>query len=503
MAPDPSSLTSGITFNSVPLRESFCDPYLDALVELYKDDDHSKLDESHANRVENVGTESFDPPDDDFIHEDIVSNNSSINNRLLTESSTYMYEQEPFDAYRCKFNQLCIDIGLGEPSIIERMDGGSYNRVIGLSFRSESGIQRRVLRIPREWDAKWSKQTDIQNQAEITMWLQRFAVLRVPKVLAIDTTAANSLKSPYVLQERIQGIPLDNLTFEIPEQLPMSTRLEVLKTIAEFIIELERTTLDKPGKLVGTHSVPWTSTSIDSFTPRIEFAGFSPNSMESAPSPETQDLPSLLSTMIKAHQTNRTQDDAQWEMLQVVLGEMVARDCFKSSDSINFLWHWDLEPRHIFVGKSESGKWEVSGVIDWDDVKSMPLVLTRAPRSWLWFYEERFEYCNNFTFPWNGDYDAPLDLPLNQDVTIVKEYFDRIMQEADPTYMDDTYGRGFWIRRLARFARDGFYSPWDFRRYEKFIEDWNNYIGDVGSIYGENMYHILLDDVRDNHMQGG
>ncbi|TGO84861.1 hypothetical protein BPOR_0457g00060 [Botrytis porri] len=470
MDSDPASLISGITFNSVPLRESFCDSCLDALVECYKDGNHSKLDESHANHVPNVGTEKFDPPDDDFIHEDIISNNSSINNRFLTQSSTYMYEQEPFDTYRCKVNQLCIDIGLGEPSTIERMDGGSYNRVIGLSFRSESGIQQRILRIPREWDAKWSKQTDIQNQAEIIMWLQRFEFLHVPKVLAIDTTTANPLKSPYVLQERIQGIPPDELFFEIPQQLPMSKRLEVVKTIAEFIVKLESTTLDKPGKLVGTHAVLWTSTSIASSTPRIEFAGFSPSFMESAPPLEKQDLPSLLSNMIKAHQTIRTQDDAQWEMLQ------------------------DLEPRHIFVEKFESEKWEVSGVIDWDDVKSMPLVLTRSPRSWLWFYEERFEYCNNFTFPWNGDYDAPLDLPLYKDVTIVKEYFDRVMQEADPTYMDDTYGRGFWIRRLARFARDGFYCPWDLGRYEKFIEDWNKYIGDVGSIYGGSMYHILLED---------
>ncbi|TGO74627.1 hypothetical protein BELL_0267g00140 [Botrytis elliptica] len=487
MDSDTSSLASGITFDSVPLRGSFCEPYLDALVERYKDDTHSKLDESHANRIGNVGTENLDLPDDDFINEEIISNNSSMRTQFPTRSSTYMYEQESFDTYRCKVNQLCIDIGLGEPSTIERMDGGSFNRVIGLSFRKGFGIQRRILRIPREWDAKWSKQTDIQNQAEITMWLQQFAFLHVPKVLAIDTTAANSLKSPFVLQERIRGIPLDNLFFETPAQLSMSAKLEVVKTIAEFIIKLERTTLDKPGRLVGTHVVPWTSSSIDSSTPRIEFAGFSASFMETAPPLEKQNLPSLISNMIEYHRSNRTEDDTVWDMLLVVLEEMAARHFFKLSDSINVLWHWDLEPRHIFVEKSESGKWEVSGVIDWDDVKSMPLVLTRAPRSWLWFYEERFEYGNNFTYPWDGDYDAPLELPLNEDVTIVKEYFDRMMQEADPTYMDDTYGRGLWIRRLARFARDGIYGTLHLRKCEKFIEDWNNYIGDVGSIFGENM----------------
>ena len=124
----------------------------------------------------------------------------------------------------------------------------------------------------------------------------------------------------------------------------------------------------------------------------------------------------------------------------------------------------------------------------------VPLVLTRAPRSWLWFNEERFEYRNNCTFPWDGDYDAPPDLPLNKDATIVKECFDRIMQEADLTYMDDMYSRGLWIRRLARFARDGFRDCGEFERCDKFIQGWNNHIGDLSSIYVEPVYHTLLED---------
>ncbi|THV52705.1 hypothetical protein BGAL_0071g00130 [Botrytis galanthina] len=251
----------------------------------------------------------------------------------------------------------------------------------------------------------------------------------------------------------------------------MSTRLEVVKAVADFIIKLERTTLEKPGRLVGTHTVPWTSTSFASPTPRIEFAGLSQNFTESV-SPLEQDLPSLLFNMMKAHHDFRTETNADWETLLVILREMEDRQFFKLSDSIKVLWHWDLQPRHIFVEKPESGQWEI-----------LALVLRGV-----------FEYASYFTHPWDGDYDAPLDLPLNKDVTIVKEYFDRIMQEADPTYMNDTYGRGHWVRRLTRLARGGFNSSLDIRRFEKFIEDWDDYTGDLGAIYGENMYHILLDD---------
>ncbi|TGO14450.1 hypothetical protein BTUL_0053g00490 [Botrytis tulipae] len=465
-----SSLTSGITFNNVQIRDSICDPYLDALVECYKDGNNSRLDESHANGVGNIGTENFDPPDHDFIHGDIVSDNSFTTNKPSTESSTYMYEQEPFDTYRTKVNQLLW------PTINYRAYGWR-------KFQSGDWLV-----VPNWLLDSATYSTGPGKMAEIIMWLQRFAFLRVPKVLAIDTTTENSLKSPFVLQERVQGIPLDDLFFEIPTQLPMSTRLEVVKAVAKFIIKLERTTLDKPGRLVGIHTVPWTSTSMASSTPRIEFDSFAPNFMESAP-PFEEELPSLLFNLMTAHHDFRTE-----EMLVVVLREMDERQFFKSSDSTNVLWHWDLQPRHIFVEKSESGQWEVSGVIDWDDVNSMPLVLTRAPRYWLWFYEECFEYASYFTHPWDSDYDAPVDLPLNKDVTIVKEYFDRIMQETDPTYMDDTYGRGHWIRRLVRLARVGLDSPWDLERLDQFINDWDDYTGALGSIYGEYMYHILLDD---------
>lgn len=150
MVSDPFSLTLGITFDSMKLRKSVSDPYLDALVEYYKDGNYYKLNEGHANHIGSVGTENFDPPDDDCLDGDTGSNNSSITTQLLTKSSTCMHEKEPFDACRCKVNQLCIDISLGAPSTIDRTNGGSYNRVIGLSFQSNSGIQRRVLRILRE-----------------------------------------------------------------------------------------------------------------------------------------------------------------------------------------------------------------------------------------------------------------------------------------------------------------------------------------------------------------
>ena len=43
-------------------------------------------------------------------------------------------DEEPFDTYKLKFIQLCLDIGYCEPSHVKEMEGGSYNKIVGLTF---------------------------------------------------------------------------------------------------------------------------------------------------------------------------------------------------------------------------------------------------------------------------------------------------------------------------------------------------------------------------------
>jgi hypothetical protein len=114
-------------------------------------------------------------------------------------------------------------------------------------------------------------------------------------------------------------------------------------------------------------------------------------------------------------------------------------------------------------------EWVISGVIDWDDALSVPLVLARTPPTWLWFDEgER-------TLSWSGNRDTMPERDLTNDELLIKAHFDQIMARRCPTYLEDAYHRGVWIRALARFALYGFHYGQDFERYDKFVLDWENY----------------------------
>lgn len=118
-----------------------------------------------------------------------------------SESSTLEYEQELFETFRDKVIQLCIDIGFGAPSEVERMTGGSFNRVIGLAFPT-TPVVRYVLRISRlQLDPNEAQ--SIKDQVAVLLYLS--TRLPVTKVAAYDCTIRNAIKSQYMLQERLPG----------------------------------------------------------------------------------------------------------------------------------------------------------------------------------------------------------------------------------------------------------------------------------------------------------
>ncbi|KAF4617039.1 hypothetical protein G7Y89_g15110 [Cudoniella acicularis] len=118
---------------------------------------------------------------------------------------------------------------------------------------------------------------------------------------------------------------------------------------------------------------------------------------------------------------------------------------------------------------STQGKWTISGIIDWDDVLSVPLVLARKPPSWLWFSEL------TRTLQWTGNRDTPPERDLTEDELTIKAHYDQIMARKSPIYIDDTYHRGIWLRKLARFAIYGFTSNEDWKKFWAFEKDWAGY----------------------------
>lgn len=125
---------------------------------------------------------------------------------------------------------------------------------------------------------------------------------------------------------------------------------------------------------------------------------------------------------------------------------------------------------------STKKNWEVSGILDWDNALSVPLVISRQPPQWLWCEEE------NRSTDFTGNFDIPPTRELTQDELLIKGHFDQIMSRADPTYIEDAYGRGVWLRRLARMALDGFGGYGGYERAEILQEEWEKHFMSISEM---------------------
>jgi hypothetical protein len=462
----------------------------------------SEFDDQRSNADGKVSESSDKRSNED----DNASENSDQNRNADAKSrrsSTSEYEQESFETYQHKVAQLCHDIGYGEPSKIERMKGGGYNRTIGLTL--PSGQQRGyVLRIPRS-ALEEVLMGEIKDQVAVTLHLSKYEFLHVPVIAAFDTTVNNTLECQYVLQERIDGVALDHVFYT----LPLAEKLQITTAVAEMLVQLESITLEKPGRLVGTGDLPDRSDVAPTSANEIKITGYRENPIEDLPSMEKQSLASLITYLLEL----RKQKNLDWdemvercERLQSIVKDMDAAGLIRSTDDECVLWHWDLSAGNVMihranitaseqhtvlgierkqavqVGPGEGsgvtaspvsndspGKWVVSGVLDWDDAISVPLVIARTPPSWLWLDEDTRGPS------WDGDRDAKPERDLTEDELLIKAHFDQIMAKASPSYIEDAYHRGPLLRSLAEFAlynfEDGVY--WD--KYDDFVKKWEEY----------------------------
>lgn len=96
--------------------------------------------------------------------------------------------------------------------------------------------------------------------------------------------------------------------------------------------------------------------------------------------------------------------------------------------------------------------WEISGVLNWDDLVSVPQVIARTQVSWLWMDD------STRTQDATENRDVPATRELTMDELLIKAYFDQVMSRLSPSYIEDAYGRGIWLRKLFHFLFAGFHD---------------------------------------------
>lgn len=220
----------------------------------------------------------------------------------------------------------------------------------------------------------------------------------------------------------------------------------------------------------------------------------------------TKSLADLLSHKLRGHCEEERSFDPDnpvtkmWERLCCIHEEMKTAEIFNlridsaTASEKRILYHWDLEPRNILVNRTPDGAgWLIDMVIDWDRVQAVPSVLARKPPVWLWDFSDDTGRASIAS-----DYDGDIDLleptrydndsgRLSADNQHIRRHFeDRFVSELanvypgydQEAYVQESYGHGRWIRRLARFAIHGASDNQDLTRFEHLDSDWSAFLAD-------------------------
>lgn len=396
---------------------------------------------------------------------DLNDNQGDDSSSICSESSiasTIEFEHEPYDTYQHRVTQLMLDY-LPTRAIddvqVQRMKGGSYNRIIGVSVpRPQSKLpwyallglhkalpscplpstkpavksQEYIVRIPR------GPVYSLIRDATTLEYVARKVPYPTPNVLAYDSSNDNVLGQPYMLQERFDGQPLSDLW----DSLNHDQKKHISRDVAKMVLQLSTITNRCPGVISTRNSnhdlntdlkvepIPIPRSSPDS--PTIHDVLF-PQIVEQQ---TTRDfLTSLCDRQqASAAQRNKPSFPKIWagfkQMIQKLheLGRIPDTDCFS-------LYHGDLYPRNILCKVVDERGVTITGIIDWDLACFAPKFMsTRAP-FFLWTEADSDE---------ENDRDA-LVMPEAAEEAEYKQIFEEAVGKG---FLEHAYDRDLVLARL-------------------------------------------------------
>ncbi|KAF6218204.1 hypothetical protein HO133_006165 [Letharia lupina] len=430
-----------------------------------------------------------------------VSSSISIGSR----TSTLEYSQEPFDQYQVHVKELCHVLWPAEsrvatpesrvggvaktlffeavrlkklrrflsPSpetdkeyIIERLAGGTYNRIVGITVKDTGTVEPKnlVLRVPRPQMAEFGY---IEREVAILRYVRQNTTLPVADVISFDATANNPLESGYVVQSRLPGVSLH----AIWDELTHEQRCTVAQEVGKIILALQDVDNSTPGVVEASpaddgaqnfsvrpfdikspYDVDW-KTKIPDHIPDEETE------------PATQTPLNWFGTQFGRWLAHELLDnpaqilywDYQYQFVQVT----------KQMDSIgilgdgqNCLCHFDLAARNVMVQVLPNGALTVSGMVDWDSAAFAPKFVSCAPPSWLWTDQKYYD----------AEESETSSTPSTPEQQELKEVFDDVVG-FDWTWL--AYRPEYRLaRELFHFAQHGLPDSEAAKKAKRFLKEW-------------------------------
>ncbi|KAG8528443.1 uncharacterized protein KY384_007361 [Bacidia gigantensis] len=433
-----------------------------------------------------------------------ASGSSSTSYPEGTETSTLRYCQEPWDVYRPRVEKLCRTLwppqqglmsrvansriltwartikfadailpGKHEP-VIERMCGGDYNRITGITLPRHPNLpcDRLILRKPREPNFGHPDRDEA-----LLNFLREKSSIPVVQSIAHDFSSDNPLESPYVIQKRIPGESL--------EQMWPSLNQEQRSTIACEVGAMFRTLFTLQSPVTGIADVPSSdetgSLNVIAFELMDGCGGLikdpgrtdlmklreSPNYKESTRS--------FFETQIarwRAHDVRRNLSEEApsvqlWDKMLDIVREMDTANIFLQDS--NCLCHTDLEPRNIMAETKSDGSIKITAILDWDEAVVAPNFVNCKPPLWLWRHETSEDTDEDIDL-WPLESARGGEVPDTEDNRQLKQVFE---ESAGPEYVRMAYDQKYRLcRGLFALATRGLTCSDTWKAADAILAEW-------------------------------
>lgn len=365
--------------------------------------------------------------------------------------------------------------------LIERLRGGGFNRVIGITVKHSPDEEpvRLILRVPRFDDTRPDREVAVLH------FIRHHTQIPVPEVKYVDFTSDNPLKQCYVIHNRIPGCDLQNNTgptFYL--SLNHEQKCTFAKEFALLLLELHDITHPFPGLI----EVSADSDNDRSFTVR-------PFELETVSGYERElDLTTKLPffqvrPFVKdwKRSENPPREQCTYYFMIAQFGRWKALELrsdpatiswSKSYDRLvtmalqmdtfgflgkdeNCICHLDLlgAPRNIMVDIKSDGSMSITGILDWDSAVFAPRFAGCAPPMWLWAWDDIEE-----------DEKHANDTPSNPEDREIKRIFEETVGDWFLSYAYKPEYR--LARELFRFAKSGITSSTETQEVEELLKEW-------------------------------
>ena len=395
----------------------------------------------------------------------------------------------------------------GKEFIIDRMTGGSYNRITGITIVDPKSDQpeQLILRVPR---ITWRSRPD--REVATLRYIRQHCSVPVPDVKAFSFNAANPLKDPYIVQSRIAGTDLRKA---MDDDLSQEQWRAIAKQVGQIMLQfrgmkspvpglIEEVTNEKgaqafvvkPFDIKHPFDKDWTQ---KQKTPLHEAGNVTAlNFYEKG----TLDFFLAQFGRWRAEELRIVPTDILhmdfMERLATIASQMSRLGYFE--DSQNCFSHLDLAAHNIMVEVRPDKSVSVTGVLDFDSACFAPAFVSCYPPWWLWQDE---------TQPGDAmeDESQSNETPPDPELEEIKRIFEGTVGDDFLRY---AYGPQYRLaRRLFKIACHGDVSNETSKKILEFFDDWNAFykseIESSDSQDGEDSSSSAAADFHDTQEQKG